>query len=257
MATEHDLDSPGSVTPAWSWSSGPARPCSSTPGSAIPARPRSADAVEACDVLLVTHGHGDHLGDAIDIAQRLDARVAGHPRAEPVARATAGRRLRPRGHEQGRHASMSRACEVTMVRAEHSVGWPGRGSRRGLPGRAGRLRRRRSRAVRACTTRATRTCSVTWRSSASCIVRTSRSCPSAATTPWAPGPPRRAVGLLGVGTVVPIHYGTFPALAGTPDELRAELAGRRPGHVRVLAPEPGESRSSSSGRSHDAPTGSA
>jgi hypothetical protein len=34
---------------------------------------------------------------------------------------------------------------------------------------------------------------------------------------------------------VPCHYGTFPILAGTPDELR-ELA---PG-VEILSPEPGE-----------------
>ena len=50
----------------------------------------------------------------------------------------------------------------------------------------------------------------------------------------------RAVGLLGVTTVVPIHYGTFPALAGTPDELRTELARTGLGSVRLLAPEPGE-----------------
>jgi L-ascorbate metabolism protein UlaG (beta-lactamase superfamily) len=30
-----------------------------------------------------------------------------------------------------------------------------------------------------------------------------------------------AVKLLGVATVVPMHYGTFPALAGTPEELQA------------------------------------
>ena len=42
--------------------------------------------------------------------------------------------------------------------------------------------------------------------------------------------------LLGVKRCVPCHYGTFPILAGTPDQLR-ELA---PG-VEVIAPEPGES----------------
>lgn len=31
-----------------------------------------------------------------------------------------------------------------------------------------------------------------------------------------------AVRLLGVKTVIPMHYGTFPALIGTPDELRKE-----------------------------------
>jgi L-ascorbate metabolism protein UlaG (beta-lactamase superfamily) len=44
-----------------------------------------------------------------------------------------------------------------------------------------------------------------------------------------------ALELLGVKRCVPCHYGTFPILHGTPDQLR-ELA---PG-VEVLAPEPGE-----------------
>ena len=38
-----------------------------------------------------------------------------------------------------------------------------------------------------------------------------------------------AVELLGVKHVIPIHYGTFPVLAGTPDQLRSELAARGPG----------------------------
>ena len=45
-----------------------------------------------------------------------------------------------------------------------------------------------------------------------------------------------ALELLGVKRCVPCHYGTFPILAGTPDQLR-ELA---PG-VEVIAPEPGGS----------------
>src|SRR6266545_8199822 len=44
-----------------------------------------------------------------------------------------------------------------------------------------------------------------------------------------------ALELLGVNRCVPSHYGTFPLLRGTPAELR-ELA---PG-VEILAPEPGE-----------------
>jgi L-ascorbate metabolism protein UlaG (beta-lactamase superfamily) len=45
-----------------------------------------------------------------------------------------------------------------------------------------------------------------------------------------------ALELLGVNRCVPCHYGTFPMLAGTPDELR-KLASS----VEVLSPEPGES----------------
>jgi L-ascorbate metabolism protein UlaG (beta-lactamase superfamily) len=50
-----------------------------------------------------------------------------------------------------------------------------------------------------------------------------------------------AVELLGVGEVLPIHYGTFPILAGTPEQLRSELATRSLGEVRVHEPQPGQS----------------
>jgi L-ascorbate metabolism protein UlaG (beta-lactamase superfamily) len=45
-----------------------------------------------------------------------------------------------------------------------------------------------------------------------------------------------ALELLGVKRCIPCHYGTFPILAGTPDELRALAPG-----VEVIAPEPGGS----------------
>ncbi|MGH9585881.1 MAG: metal-dependent hydrolase [Acidobacteriaceae bacterium] len=46
-----------------------------------------------------------------------------------------------------------------------------------------------------------------------------------------------AVNYLGVKTVIPIHYGTFPQLTGTPAELEGHLKGTG---VRVLTPEPGQ-----------------
>ncbi|MHB1285750.1 MAG: metal-dependent hydrolase [Leptospirales bacterium] len=47
-----------------------------------------------------------------------------------------------------------------------------------------------------------------------------------------------AVRFLGVTEVVPMHYGTFPTLTGTPEEFRRQLMGE-PFKVRVL--KPGES----------------
>jgi L-ascorbate metabolism protein UlaG (beta-lactamase superfamily) len=44
-----------------------------------------------------------------------------------------------------------------------------------------------------------------------------------------------ALELLGSARCIPCHYGTFPVLAGSPDELRQ----RAPG-VEIIAPEPGE-----------------
>jgi L-ascorbate metabolism protein UlaG (beta-lactamase superfamily) len=50
----------------------------------------------------------------------------------------------------------------------------------------------------------------------------------------------RACELLGVADVVPMHFGTFPLLTGTPAKLR-ELA--EPRGIRVLEPRPGEEMS--------------
>ena len=47
----------------------------------------------------------------------------------------------------------------------------------------------------------------------------------------------RAARLLGLETVVPIHYGTFPILTGTPEQLEAELRGTG---IEVVAPSAGE-----------------
>ena len=44
-----------------------------------------------------------------------------------------------------------------------------------------------------------------------------------------------ALGLLGVKRCIPCHYGTFPVLTGTPDELRSLASG-----VEILELEPGE-----------------
>ena len=51
------------------------------------------------------------------------------------------------------------------------------------------------------------------------------------------GPERaaKAVSLLGVKTVVPMHFATFPALAGRPNQLQ-ELVGNG---VKVLDIKPG------------------
>jgi L-ascorbate metabolism protein UlaG (beta-lactamase superfamily) len=53
------------------------------------------------------------------------------------------------------------------------------------------------------------------------------------------GPKAAAVATdyLGLKTVIPIHYGTFPQLTGTPAELKEHLKGK---NVEVLTPQPGE-----------------
>ncbi len=50
----------------------------------------------------------------------------------------------------------------------------------------------------------------------------------------------KATRMLGVGKVVPIHWGTFPVLAGTPAAFEAEIREREL-NVEVVALQPGES----------------
>jgi L-ascorbate metabolism protein UlaG (beta-lactamase superfamily) len=52
-----------------------------------------------------------------------------------------------------------------------------------------------------------------------------------------PAAAAKAVELLGVRQVVPMHFGTFPFLAGTPDALRKLV---EPKGVQVLELRPGE-----------------
>jgi L-ascorbate metabolism protein UlaG (beta-lactamase superfamily) len=49
-----------------------------------------------------------------------------------------------------------------------------------------------------------------------------------------PSDAARAAELVGARTVIPVHYGTFPILAGTPDALAAETS------AQVVGLEPGE-----------------
>jgi L-ascorbate metabolism protein UlaG (beta-lactamase superfamily) len=49
-----------------------------------------------------------------------------------------------------------------------------------------------------------------------------------------PADAARAVALCGARTVIPVHYGTFPILAGTPDELISRT------DADVVTLEPGE-----------------
>jgi L-ascorbate metabolism protein UlaG (beta-lactamase superfamily) len=51
----------------------------------------------------------------------------------------------------------------------------------------------------------------------------------------------KAIELLGVSKVVPMHYGTFPLLTGSPDRLRQETAGIR--DLEIIEATPGETLS--------------
>jgi L-ascorbate metabolism protein UlaG (beta-lactamase superfamily) len=82
----------------------------------------TADKVD-CDIICVTHGHGDHLGDAVDIARRTGAVVASIIEMSDWLEKTGVKSV---GFNMGGTATI-RKTKITMVPAFHSssIGAPG------------------------------------------------------------------------------------------------------------------------------------
>lgn len=207
-----------------------------------PSSPRAAASVDRCDVMLVTHGHGDHLGDAFEIARRT------HPVWPQIHElslwtgigAKAGERTEVIGMNKGGTVEV-RGLRVTMVPAEHSAGNLV-GETDDAPVHLGepvgfviemedgyRVYHAGDTAV----------------FSDMRLIR-DLFAPDLALLPIGghytmdPRGAALAVELLGVEDVIPMHYGTFPLLAGTPAQLEEELGRRGLTGVTVHAPKPGE-----------------
>ena len=87
-----------------------------------PKSPRGADTVDACDLLLVTHGHGDHMGDAVALASRLrPAWPCIHEMSLWLGRTLPGGSDAVIGMNKGGTVDVA-GLKVTMVGADHSAG---------------------------------------------------------------------------------------------------------------------------------------
>ncbi|MGH2406494.1 MAG: metal-dependent hydrolase [Candidatus Limnocylindrales bacterium] len=204
-----------------------------------PTSPRRADEVERCELLLVTHGHGDHMGDAIALATRLrPAWPAIHEMSLWLSHQLPGGSEAVIGMNKGGTVGIG-GVKVTMVRADHSAGdWhPGNGVPLHLGEPAGFVvelanGRRLYHAGDTDVFGDMRLIGELHRPEVAFL-------PIGGHFTMDPRGAALAVELLGVKTVVPIHYGTYPILAGTPAQLRAELDARGLGSVEVVAPERG------------------
>ena len=203
-----------------------------------PLSPRAAGAVDRCDLMLVTHGHSDHLGDALQIASRTrPAWPAIHELSLWLARNYAGKDA-VIGMNKGGTVEAA-GLHVTMTGADHSAGdWNAGGETTlylGEPAGFVVELEDGTRLYHAGDTAAFGDMRL--------IAELHR--PDLAMLPIGghytmdPTAAALAVELLGVRHVLPIHYATFPILAGTPDQLRAALAARGLADVTVHDPEPG------------------
>jgi L-ascorbate metabolism protein UlaG (beta-lactamase superfamily) len=197
-----------------------------------PACPESARKIGGLDLMLLTHGHDDHIGDAVNVARETGARVVA-PYELSVWLQQKGLQ-NVTGMNPGGTLSVL-GMSITMVPACHSSSIVDEGRIVYLGLATGYVIRFENGLT-------------VYFAGDTSIFGDMRLIgemyrPEIAFLPigdlYTMGPEQaaRACGLLGVKQVVPMHYGTFPALTGTPAQLRALV---EPRAVQVLELKPGE-----------------
>ncbi len=205
-----------------------------------PKSPKAPDAVTTCDLMLVTHGHDDHFGDALPIASRTrPAWPAIHELSLWLARNYAGNET-VIGMNKGGTVTAA-GLRVTMTGADHSAGtWDAEaGMPRYLGEPAGFVVELEDgrRVYHAGDTNVfgdMRLIGELWHPDLAIL-------PIGGHFTMGPDEAAVAVELLGVRRVLPIHWGTFPILAGTPEALAEALERRGHGDVVVERIQPGGS----------------
>jgi L-ascorbate metabolism protein UlaG (beta-lactamase superfamily) len=194
-----------------------------------PKCPDSEKEPERIDLIALTHGHSDHVGETVDLAKKFGCPVvalvelrgwlAGQGLPEDMSQAP----------NKGGTATAA-GVKVTLTDARHSSSAPD-GTYLGEPAGVVLELEDGFKAYFAGDT---------------CVFGDMQLIgriyePDVAVLPigdhFTMGPREAAVALelLGTKRCVPCHYGTFPLLSGTPDELRRLAPG-----VDVIAPKPGE-----------------
>jgi L-ascorbate metabolism protein UlaG (beta-lactamase superfamily) len=200
-----------------------------------PSSPEAAKKLGSLDLILITHGHHDHTGDAVALARSSEAHVVA---PYEVAVWLQGKGLqRFTGMNPGGTLHML-GLTITMVPAMHSSSVTEEGRAVYLGVATGYVMRFENGLT-------------VYFAGDTGIFGDMRLIgemyqPAIAFLPigdlYTMGPEQaaKACELLGIRQVVPMHYGTFPALTGTPARLRALV---EPRGVQVLELEPGETAS--------------
>jgi L-ascorbate metabolism protein UlaG (beta-lactamase superfamily) len=194
-----------------------------------PRCPESEQTPERVDLIAITHGHGDHVGDAVALAKQHGATV--------IAPVELAGRLGSQGVENVKDPNKGGTVAIdgvrfTMTHAQHSSS-DNDGNYTGEP--CGIVVRAEGKTIYFAGD------TNVFGDMQNVIARLYK--PDVAVLPigdhYTMGPEEAAlaVELLGVKRVVPSHWGTFPALAGTPDQLADKVGG----DVTVERLEPGQS----------------
>jgi L-ascorbate metabolism protein UlaG (beta-lactamase superfamily) len=199
-----------------------------------PACPESHKRVDQVDVMLITHGHFDHIADAVDLGKKHKPQVVAiYETAVWLESKGVPNTI---GMNKGGTLKVGE-IEVTMVNAIHSCGITD-GDKIVYGGEASGYLIRLPGGLNI------------YHSGDTAVfgdmkIISELYSPEVALLPigdfytMGPREAAHAIRLLGVKHVIPMHFGTFPALAGNPDKLREltkDIAG-----LEIHALRPGES----------------
>lgn len=194
-----------------------------------PRCPEAERQPERVDLIVLTHGHGDHLGETVELAQQFSAPVVAIIELRGWLAAQGLEERMDHAPNKGGSVEIE-GIRLTMTDARHSSSAED-GTYLGEPaGWVVELENGTTIYVAGDTSAF---------GDMQLIGRVHE--PDVAILPIGghftmdPEGAALALELLGTTRCVPCHYGTFPLLRGTPDELRRLAPG-----VEVLAPEPGE-----------------
>ena len=200
-----------------------------------PSCPASAKKIRDFDLILVTHGHADHTSDVVPVARETGAQVIAPYELGLWFEQKGLRRIT--GMNPGGTIDVL-GLSVTMTAAVHSSSLVEEGRTVYLGVASGYVVRFEDRltiyfAGDTSVFADMRLVGEMYRPTIAFL-------PIGDLYTMGPAQAAKACELLGVKQVVPMHYGTFPALTGTPAQLRALVA---PTGVQVAELQPGETAS--------------